>query len=466
MLKRHSEFFKNLLFLSDLLLISGCWLAAYVIRFSAPIFPVTKGVPPIEPYLWLIFPIILVWGGCFSSLNLYRPRRMGSHFAEFVDLGKANTLCILILVALTFFFKAFEFSRLVILCFWLLNLVVLGFSRMVFREILRIMRRLGYNQRHVVVIGAGALGQRVVQMLQAHPELGMKVRGYLSRSDGKVGQEFQGVPVLGTFHQASEFLIHQVDVAFLCLPPNVEGEAERLMNILSTTTAEVKVIPSIYEFITLRAEAEVFSGLPIITLQGSPLYGWNVFLKRWFDICGALIALSLTLPLMGFIAVLIKITSAGPVLYRQMRVGLDGSSFEIIKFRSMVHGAESNTGPVWAQAGDDRRTRIGRILRQTSLDELPQFWNVLKGEMSIVGPRPERPEFIQKFREQFPQYNLRHKMKAGITGWAQVNGFRGNTSWEKRLEHDMYYIEHWSLWLDMRIMFLTFWKGFIHREAY
>jgi Undecaprenyl-phosphate glucose phosphotransferase len=466
MLKRHSEFLKNLLFLSDLLLISGCWLAAYFFRFSAFLFPVTKGIPPIEPYLWLLLPIILVWGISFSSLNLYRPRRMGSHLAEFVDLAKANSLCILILVALSFFLKTFEFSRLVILYFWMFNLIVLGFSRMVFREILRLLRRLGYNQRHVVVIGAGMLGQRVVDMLQSHPELGMKVRGYLSRNVSKVGQVLNGVPVIGTFQQADDLLTRQVDVVFLCLPPDIENEAERLMRILSTTTAEVKIIPSIYEFITLRAEAEIFSGLPIITLQGSPLYGWNVILKRWFDVAGALVALVLTLPLMGIIAVLIAMTSPGPILYRQKRGGLDGSSFEIIKFRTMVSNAESETGPIWAQAGDDRCTRFGKLLRKTSLDELPQFWNVLKGEMSIVGPRPERPEFIQKFREQFPQYNLRHKMKAGITGWAQVNGFRGNTSWEKRLAHDMYYIEHWSLWLDIKIMILTCWKGFIHREAY
>ena len=466
MLKRHSEFFKNLLFLSDLFLVSGCWLAAYFIRFSAPVFPVTKGIPPIEPYLWLILPILLVWGICFSSFNLYRPRRMGSHLAEFLDLGKANTLCILILVALTFFFKTFEFSRLVILYFWVFNLVVLGFSRMMFREILRLLRRLGYNQRHVMVVGAGLLGQRVVHLLQDHPELGMQVRGYLTRNAVKVGQRLQGVPVLGTFQQAKDLIEGQVDVVFLCLPPNVESEAERLMDILSTTTAEVKIIPSIYEFITLRAEAEIFGGLPIITLQGSPLYGWNVFLKRCFDVFGSLIALGITFPLMVLISVLIKMTSFGPVLYRQRRVGLDGSSFEIIKFRTMKLNAELETGPIWAHSEDSRRTRIGKILRRTSFDELPQFWNVLKGEMSIVGPRPERPEFIVDFRQKFPQYNLRHKMKAGITGWAQINGLRGNTSWEKRLEYDMYYIEHWSLWLDIKIMILTFWKGFIHREAY
>ncbi|MEX0830729.1 MAG: undecaprenyl-phosphate glucose phosphotransferase [Nitrospirales bacterium] len=466
MLRRHSEFFKNLLFLSDLLLISACWVAAYYIRFSSTFFPVTKGVPPVEPYLWLIIPIILVWGICFSSLNLYRPRRMGSHLAEFVDVAKANSLCLLILLALSFFLKTYDFSRLVILYFWILNLAVLGFSRMVFREILRLLRRLGYNQRHVVVIGAGNLGQRVVHMLRAHPELGMNVRGYLSRNEVKVGQVLEEVPVLGTFNQANTFLTPEVDVVFLCLPPAVEGEAERLMKILSTMTAEVKIIPSIYEFITLRAEAEIFDGLPVITLQGSPLFGWNLFLKRWFDVAGSLVALGMTMPLMGLIAAMIKITSPGPVLYRQKRIGLDGRSFEIIKFRTMELNAESKTGPIWAQSGDDRCTAVGKRLRQTSLDELPQFWNVLKGEMSIVGPRPERPEFIHKFREQFPQYNLRHKMKAGITGWAQVNGFRGNTSWEKRLALDMYYIEHWSLWLDLKIMFLTCWKGFIHKEAY
>ena len=250
---------------------------------------------------------------------------------------------------------------------------------MVFREILRIFRRLGYNQRHVVVIGAGILGQRVVHMLQSHPELGMNVHGYLSRNEAKVGQVLEGVPVLGTFDQAVGFLTPRVDVVFLCLPPAVEGEAERLMNILSTMTAEVTIIPSIYEFITLRAEAEIFGGLPIITLQGSPLYGWNLFFKRGFDVAGALVALGLTLPLMGLLAVLIKMTSPGPILYRQKRVGLDGSSFEIIKFRTMVLNAESETGPVWAQSGDSRCTGIGKILRQTSFDELPQFLECTQG---------------------------------------------------------------------------------------
>jgi len=201
-------------------------------------------------------------------------------------------------------------------------------------------------------------------------------------------------------------------------------------------------------------------------LQGSPLHGWNLVLKRAMDVAGAVVGLLLTAPLLGIMAGLVKLTSSGPVLYRQTRMGLDGRAFEILKFRTMRVDAEAETGVVWAQENDPRRTRLGAFLRRTSLDEIPQFWNVLKGEMSIVGPRPERPEFIAQCCQWFPRYMLRHKMKAGITGWAQVNGLRGNTSIEKRLEYDLYYIEHWSVWLDLKIMAMTLWKGMIHRNAY
>lgn len=466
MLKRHSEFLKSLLFLFDLGLICACWVAAYSIRFSGVGAPVTKGVPPLTLYLVLLVPIVIVWGLSFQAFNLYRPRRIGSHLAEFLDLAKANTLSVLVLVALTFFVRQFEYSRLVLLYFWLLNLLVLGFSRIVFREGLRVIRRLGYNQRAVLVIGAGALGQRVTRCLSQHPELGLTIKGYLTRNPGKVGQTFEGVSVIGTYEEVRKIVEGGIDIVFVCLPPDAEGQAEKLLGYLATTMAEVKVIPSIYEFIRLRAEAELFDGLPIITLQGSPLHGWNLVVKRGMDVVGAGLALILASPVLLLIAALVKLTSPGPVFYRQNRMGLDGRAFEMLKFRSMRMDAESESGPVWAQAHDARRTPIGALLRRTSLDELPQFWNVLKGEMSIVGPRPERQEFITQFRERFPQYMLRHKMKAGITGWAQVNGWRGNTSLEKRLEYDLYYIEHWSVWFDLKIMVLTLWRGFVHQHAY
>jgi Undecaprenyl-phosphate glucose phosphotransferase len=464
MLKRHSQFLQSLLFLFDLGLISACWMAAYYIRFVGGWGPVEKGVPPLEIYIYLLVPILIVWGISFRALNLYRPRRMGSHLAEVFDIAVANSLSVLILVGLTFFVRQFEYSRLVFLYFWILNLVTLGFSRMVFREGLRFFRRQGYNQRHSLIVGAGKLGQRVAHSLALHPEFGVKVRGYLTRHPQKLGQTIEGISVIGLYGDL-EKQVPVVDIVFVCLPPEAEPQIEKMLGFLATTTIEVKVIPSIYEFITLRGEAEMFEGLPVITLQGSPLYGWNIVLKRSSDLVGSLIALLLTLPVQGLIALLIKLTSPGPVLFKQERMGLDGKPFMMLKFRTMQVDQPGDT-VLLTPINDPRVTPIGKFLRRMSLDELPQFWNVLKGDMSVVGPRPERSWVVEEVRKQIPLYMLKHKMKAGITGWAQVCGWRGDTSLEKRIEFDLYYIEHWSLWLDLKIMWLTIWQGFVHKNAY
>jgi len=238
------------------------------------------------------------------------------------------------------------------------------------------------------------------------------------------------------------------------------------LKFIGDETVDIMVIPDIYEFVTLRGGIEEFDGLPIINLRNTPLFGWNIILKRAFDLALSSTLILLTSPLMLVIAVLVKMSSKGPVFYVQERMGLDGATFSMLKFRSMRTGAEASTGPVWASKDDERRTPIGRFLRRTSLDELPQLFNVLKGDMSLVGPRPERPVFIHEFRKQIPRYMLRHKVKAGMTGWAQVNGWRGDTDLRKRIDYDIYYIEHWSLLFDIKIVWLTLWKGFVHRNAY
>ena len=464
MLKRHSQFLQSLLFLFDLAFISVCWMAAYYIRFVGGLGPVEKGVPPLEIYVYLLVPILIVWGISFKAFNLYRPRRMGSHLAEVFDIAVANSLSVLILIGLTFFVRQYEYSRLVFLYFWVLNLGALGFSRMVFREGLRFFRRQGYNQRHCLIVGAGKLGQRIARSLSRHPEFGVKVQGYLTRRPQKLGETLEGLPVIGLYGDVEKYA-PALDIVFICLPPEAEPQAEKMLAYLATTTVEVKVIPSIYEFITLRAEAEMFEGLPVITLQGSPLYGWNIILKRSSDLIASVIALLVTLPVQGFVAILIRLTSPGPILFKQERMGLDGKPFMMLKFRTM-RSDHAGDHTLLTQKNDPRVTSIGSFLRSTSLDELPQFWNVLKGDMSIVGPRPERSWVVEEVRKQIPLYMLKHKMKAGITGWAQVNGWRGDTSLEKRIEFDLYYIEHWSLWLDLKIMWLTLWKGLIHKNAY
>jgi len=464
MLKRHSQFLQSSLFLFDLALICACWIAAYYIRFEGGWGPVLNDVAPLEIYIYLLVPIVIVWGVSFWAFNLYRPRRMGSHLAEVLDIAVANSLSVLILIGLTFFVRQFEYSRLVFLYFWILNLVALGFSRMVFREVLRFFRKQGYNQRHCLIIGADKLGQRIVHSLSLHPEFGLTVHGYLTHQPKKLGQTFEGVTVIGLYGDLEKYA-PALDIIFLCLPLEDQPVAEKMLGYLATTTVEVKVIPSIYEFITLRAEAEMFEGLPVITLQGSPLHGWNIILKRSSDVIGSTLALLLTLPMQGVIAALIKLTSPGPVFFKQERMGLDGKPFMMLKFRTMQVDQPGDT-VLLTPMNDPRVTPIGKFLRRMSLDELPQFWNVVKGDMSVVGPRPERSWVVEEVRKQIPLYMLKHKMKAGITGWAQVCGWRGDTSLEKRIEFDLYYIEHWSIWLDLKIMWLTIWQGFVHKHAY
>jgi Undecaprenyl-phosphate glucose phosphotransferase len=466
MLKKHSKFFENLLLLADLAIVALSWLGAFGYRFFLDPTPIPGGIPPLEPYLLLLLPIVLIWPIVFRAFGLYRPRRIGSRLGEIGDVAQACSVAALILTGLTFFVRQFEFSRLVVLYFWILSTAGLSLARGAFREALRFVRRRGYNLRHAVVVGWGEVAEQMVRLLGAHPELGIRLRGcFLDPEAG--GSAPGGLPVLGQTDSLFRFLEQErIDQIFVALPLEASSRLAEVVKGLDDATVDVRVVPDFSRFMNLRGAVEEFEGLAFICLQGSPVYGWNRVLKRSFDVLVAGTLLIFASPLLGLIAVLVKLTSKGSVLYRQERMGLDGGTFWMLKFRSMRVDAEEESGPVWAQAGDPRRTMVGTLLRVTSLDELPQLWNVVKGEMSLVGPRPERPVFIQEFRQRIPKYMLRHMMKAGMTGWAQVNGWRGNTSLEKRIEYDLYYIEHWSLLFDMKILALTLWKGLISRNAY
>jgi len=467
MLKKYSEFFKSLFFIVDLALISIAWSLAYFLRFHTGLIPVTKGMSSFRAYLVLLPAILIVWGIVFKAFNLYRPRRISSHLSEVWDLTKACSLATLVVVALSFFLRQFEYSRLIFILFWGLSIVLVTLSRWSFRELFRFLRRRGYNLHYALIVGAGELGQELAAKLHQHRELGIKVIGYLTRKHEKVGQELRGIRVLGTYEELPTVLsTFSVDQVFVALPHDAYAEAPDILRFLQDQTVDVRIVPDLLQFMTIRGQAELFDGLPVVTLQATPLYGWNQVLKRFTDIFFSLAILILLSPVMLVVSILIKLTSPGPIFYRQTRMGYDGRVFEMLKFRTMRVNAEEGTGAVWARADDPRRTPLGTILRRTSLDELPQFWNVLKGEMSIVGPRPERPEFVEKFRDTIPKYMLRHKIKAGITGWAQVNGWRGNTSLDQRIRCDLEYIEKWSLWFDLKIMWFTIWKGLISKNAY
>lgn len=467
MLKKHSKFFESLLLLLDWTTLSISWLLSYYLRFYSGIVPVYKGIPPLKIYLTLLLFMLPLWGVVFKIFGLYRPRRVSSRLSEFTDIGKASTFATLILISLSFLFRQYEFSRLTFLYFWLTNILFLSLTHILFREFLRFIRQKGYNQRYALIVGTEMLSQNLAGKLRKHPELGIQVSGFISENQNGVGNKIREIKVLGKYSDIRKLIsLHGIDIIFIALPFHAHNNLKEVLDCIGDETVSIMVLPDLLEFITLRGSVGEFEGMPLISLRDTPLYGWNIIIKRVLDIVFASLVLFFTSPLMAIIALLIKLTTKGPVLFKQERMGMDGKIFNMLKFRTMPVNAEQETGPVWAKENDPRRTRIGKLLRKTSLDELPQFFNVLRGDMSIVGPRPERPVFIGNFRNTIPKYMLRHKMKAGITGWAQVSGWRGNTSLEKRIECDLYYIENWSLNFDLKIIWLTIWNGLINKHAY
>ena len=467
MLKKHSKFFETLVLLLDLVTLSCSWILAYFLRFYLPVVPVSKGIPPFFTYLTLLLVMLPLWYIVFKAFGLYRPRRISSKFAEIMDIAKGTTIAILILVSLTFFVRKYEFSRLTFVYFGIICVIALCVERILFRELLRLIRKRGYNLRHALIVGTGSLGQDVTDRVHSHPELGIKIRGFLCEDNSQIGNELKGFKVLDTFENVRNVVMNQnIDMVLITLPLSAHERLKRILDDIGDEMVSIMLIPDLIELATLRGGIGEFEGMPIISLRDTPLYGWNVVVKRVTDIVLSITILLAVSPLMLVISLLVKATSIGPVFYRQERMGLDGRIFSMLKFRTMETQAEKETGPVWAAKGDSRKTIIGSFLRKTSMDELPQFFNVLKGDMSIVGPRPEREFFIQQFRSKIPKYMLRHKMKAGITGWAQISGWRGNTSLEKRIEYDIYYIENWSLRFDLEIMWLTIWRGLVNKHAY
>ena len=467
MLKKHSKFFETLVLLLDWITLSCSWVLAYYLRFYVPVIYEPEYIPPFIIYLTLLAIMLPLWYIVFKAFGLYRPRRISSKIAEIMDISKGTTIAVLILISFTFFVRQYEFSRLTFLYFWIISMVALCIERILFRELLRFIRRRGYNLRFALIVGTGSLGLNVTDRMRSHPELGIIIKGFLSEEKSQIGNELKGYMVLDTFENIRNVVLQQkIDMVLITLPLSAHEKLKTILDDIGDEIVSIMLIPDLIELATLRGGIGEFEGMPIISLRDTPLYGWNLVAKRVTDIVLSLAIVLAVSPLMLVISILVKLTSEGPVFYRQERMGLDGKIFSMLKFRTMATQAEKETGPVWAAKVDSRKTAIGAFLRRTSMDELPQFFNVLKGEMSIVGPRPERQFFIQQFRDKVPKYMLRHKMKAGITGWAQISGWRGNTSLEKRIEYDLYYIENWSLRFDMEIMWLTIWKGLINKHAY
>jgi Undecaprenyl-phosphate glucose phosphotransferase len=480
MMRRYNRLLVAFYVASDAVLAMAAFVLAYILRFHVltAVVPATKGVPPFEQYLNMLPFIGIIVPAAFHVQGLYRLRRGRSRVDDFFAVFVGTILAVILGLFGTLYFQAYwlpeelkdqgiyEVSQLGWAMFVTINIALAYGSREVIREALEQRWKAGIGLKRVLIAGASDLGKLVADKVLQHREFGFKVIGFLDdRASGDhIG--YRGLPLLGTLNEADEIIRQErIDHVYVALPLE---EHVKMLGIVEATNREgvdVHVVPDLLQFIALRARLENLDGVPIISLNDVPLRGFNSVLKRGIDFAiSATALLGLSVPLAA-IAALIKYTSPGPIFYKQERMGLDGKAFEVFKFRSMYQGAEDATGPIWARDNDPRCTTVGKWLRRLDLDELPQLWNVLRGDMSIVGPRPERPYFVEQFKHRIPQYMLRHKVKAGITGWAQVNGWRGNTSLEKRIEYDLYYIENWSVGLDIKIMCLTVLRG-LQKHAY
>jgi putative colanic acid biosynthesis UDP-glucose lipid carrier transferase len=423
---------------------------------------------PNESYWLAILGVAVLSVALFPLLRVYEPQRGVSLAIEVRNLLSAWALLAAVVFATFFVTKSgAEFSRV-----WTAMWLSIGFlvhlaARIALRLLLRDLRRRGYNQRHIVIVGAGTLGREVVARLKATAWSGFSVRGFYDDDPALAGQWLEGVPVLGS----PEDLLRDIgalklDQVWIALPLRAEDRIKELLGGLQQVSVQVSFVPDIYGFHLINHSVSEVAGLPIINLNDTPLAGINAVLKTIEDYVLASVLLLVLAPLMALIALAIRLDSRGPLIYRQQRLTWNGSTFTMLKFRTMPVDAERETGPVWATRDRPRATRVGRVLRRYSLDELPQLVNVLRGQMSLVGPRPERPEFVERFRAEIPGYMQKHLVKAGITGWAQVNDLRGDSDLHKRIEYDLYYIENWSVWFDVRVLALTLVKVALSRHAY
>jgi len=457
-------FYIALLKIADAATVFGMWYFCWYLRFSKALVPVTKGLPNFTKYADVAIPLMLVFTAVFHLVGVYRRDRIHFGFRAIKKISEASFLALLVFVSILYFRGDLFYSRAYLLIFPLLVIPAILAQRALFHFAWRRVQFLITRASRAIMMGHGDLLEMYWQRLQHKRPYPIKWLGRLGKPDENFLPE---VRYLGDEGKLREVLSQQkVDSIVVSYPTEESARYEPILTFLSNELVNVKVLPDFGRYSTFTYHAEDEQGIPLLLFNQQPTGASDRFVKRLLDILGSLAFLIVGSPLYLLIAFAIRITSRGPIFYSQRRMGADGKIFTLYKFRSMNIDAEKETGAVWATANDLRTTRLGKWLRRTSLDEIPQFFNVLRGDMSLVGPRPERPIFVEEFRQRVPKYMLRHKVKSGITGWAQVNGWRGNTSIEQRIKYDLFYIGHWSHLLDLKILLMTLYKGFVHRHAY
>ena len=473
MIKDNQTRLNRLHVLLDALVIAAAYVFSWFITLKSGLFGADPeaGILPTWFYMRVLVVIIPVYLLLYTVFHLFTPKRVQGRRQEFANICKANIIGLFLFGTILYLGRKNpylrEFSARLMAGFFLTNITAETLERNLIRTVLRSMRAKGYNQKHIILVGYSRAAEGYIDRVLANPEWGYRVRGILD--DHKPwGYDYRGIKVIGTMKDLKPILdMNRLDEIAITLSLKEYGGLEQIVAVCEKSGVHTKFIPDYNKVIPTKPYTEDLQGLPVINIRRVPLNDpLNAAMKRAIDIFGAIVALILFSPIMLLTAILIKLTSPGPLIYCQERVGLHNRPFKMYKFRSMEVQTEREEQKGWTVKNDPRVTGIGRFMRKTSIDELPQLFNVLKGDMSLVGPRPERPQFVEKFREEIPRYMVKHQVRPGMTGWAQINGYRGDTSIRKRIEYDLYYIENWTVGLDFKILFLTCFKGFINKNAY
>ena len=465
MIKENQKHFNRLHVVLDAFVIVIAYFLAWMIKFL--FLDGSVGALPFRTYAAAILPIVPVYLLLYYLFSLYTPKRMQGRRLEMWNIIKANTVGIALILGVLYLIKMMHFSRELLAIFHFVNILLETGLRNLIPYFLRSMRKKGYNLKHILLVGYSHAAEEYIDRIIANPQWGYKIRGILD-DHVEAGTEYKGVKVLGRIANLMVILPqNRLDEIAITLGLNEYYRLEEIVALCEKSGVHTKFIPDYNRVIPTKPYTEDILGLPVINIRHVPLTNtYYAFLKRVMDIVGSVCAIVLFSPVMLFSVIMIKLTSPGPLIFKQERVGLHNRPFMMYKFRSMEVQAPEKEKTRWTVKDDPRVTGFGKFMRKTSIDELPQLFNVLKGEMSLVGPRPERPFFVEKFKEEIPRYMIKHQVRPGITGWAQVNGYRGNTSIRKRIEYDLYYIENWTLGLDIKILFLTIFKGFVNKNAY
>ncbi len=469
MIKDNQRYFNRLHVVIDAVVICIAYVLAWIFKFL--ILKDRRGLT-LAQYCVALIGIIPLYLMLYLACNLYTSKRVQGRRLEGGNIVKANTIGILIVMAAFFPLRDViepikYYSRWMLAYFYVINIVLEIIARNLIRWCLRKIRRKGFNLRHLIFVGYSGAAEAFIDRILANPQWGYKISGILD-DNKEPGYTYKGIAVLGSTDELEKILENnRLDEIALTLALREYYKLKRIVAICEKSGVHTKFVPDYNDIIPTRPYTEDLLGLPVVNIRHVPLTNsFNMICKRAMDIVGAIVAIIIFSPVMLVTAVLVKTTSKGPLIYKQERVGLHNQTFQMYKFRSMEVQSAKSEKRAWTVRDDPRVTKVGRVIRKTSIDELPQLFNILKGDMSLVGPRPERPFFVEKFREEIPRYMVKHQVRPGLTGWAQVNGYRGDTSIKKRIEYDLYYIENWTMGLDIKILFLTFFKGFVNKNAY